>query len=178
MITLGSETVFDTKCAALVFLRDGKVTLPAFYLHEELFLEDLIWNGYGGFWETSDGDIYNTAIRELFRKSKRTQVVRENLRLGGVVDFAYSGKKKKIPNAKIFFFSAWDYSKEPEATKKTTKPSLFSVREAPYEKMLPASETILPAIMSGKRVTGRVSITYQKDGTRSVDISQLFVAYS
>ena len=177
MITLGSETVFDTKCAALVFLRDGKVTLPAFYLHEELFLEDLIWNGYGGFWKSSDGDIYNTAIRELFKKSKRTQVARENLRLGGVVDFLCSGKSEPVSTIKIFFFSAWRYSKEPEATKKTIRPNLFSVREAPYDKMLPGSGTIVPAIMSGKKVTGKVLTSYGKDGVRKVDISQLFVAY-
>ena len=187
MITLGSRCSFDTSSVAVVYLLGGEVATPHFYLAKRKVVHkggnskevnvSSKWNGYGGLWVPSDKNIHTTAVRKLYEKAGGVKVLKKDLMLGGRVQIFYPGNTTGERDREIFFFTTYLHSKDPEETKKMSKPKLFSVYETPYKEMRPADEIIIPILMSGRTVVGKIHLDLDTQGKRILKSKDIIVAY-
>jgi hypothetical protein len=176
-MNLLSSRSLDEGCATVVFLRNAAVVTPAFYLgmkKQNIHIADkeipdsTVWNGYGGKWQKRDKTISSTAKRELFEESGGVTVSKEDLTLGARVEFFWPGNVTKKRNMEVFFFVAHRYSQYPKETSEMGKPELFTVRDIWDIPMMPADRLIIPIIMSGKKVSGRVYFGKDDNGSTTV----------
>ena len=178
MLTTHNRCNLNEDCATVVYLRNAAVVTPHFYLAQKkknIHTEDgkelsksTTWNGYGGRWQHGDNTILKTAQRELYEESGGVRVLIKDLMFGARIEFFWPGNVSRKRDMEVFFFTAYKYSKEPEATKEMGPPELFNVYEAPYKEMMPADEIIIPILMSGKIAQGKVYFQEDEKNGRSI----------
>jgi NUDIX domain len=182
-LRLDLKRVFDERCATVLFLLED-CRDPSFYLAQkkqdihtdqgEVLSGTRKWNGYGGKWKSSDRTIFDTAARELFDESL-VRVKKEDLTLVARIEFFWPKNTTGKRDMEVFFFTAIQYSGDPQETPEMGSPKLFSVHTAPYGEMLPADEDIIRKIMYGNTVEGQVYFEKRK-GENVVRSSNLIVS--
>ena len=113
------------------------------------------WNGYGGKWEDVDETIFHTAARELKEESGIVAEV-EDLQPVSRVEFFWPGNMTTRRDIEVFFFLVSKYKGIPSASKTMEQPKLFTIKNAPFEEMMPADGLIISNIMRSKFVLGRI----------------------
>lgn len=127
-------------------------------------------NGCGGkFDPLKDGDIFDTAIRELKEESS-VKCTRDDLKFCAVVEFFYFGNATDTADHKVAFFTISNYEGEPQEVEphKMQDPQLYDCANLPFEEMLPADREFVPKILAGETFVGKV---YFKENFSGVEKS-------
>lgn len=184
-------SALNKKSIAVVYPRTSDVTTPRCYLTERKHKEgkkvkqrtkrntvtDPKFDGYGGRFKRGDKDIYGTALRKLSRKANVT-TTKEDLILVGVVNVFFPRNASKIPDRTIYYFFLYRFEGRLEETEKMKPPSIFSAFNAPYESMRPVDQVILPAILRGNSLKGKVFLAEDGKGRIVVRGKSLTMAFT
>jgi 8-oxo-dGTP pyrophosphatase MutT (NUDIX family) len=133
--------------------------------------ESRTWNGYGGKWKSSDQTIRHTASRELLEEAG-VRVKEGNLNLVADIEFFLAENTSGVRDMEVFFFTSEIYSGDPKETREMGPPTLFAASKIPYDDMMPVDRLILPHILNGNAVTGKVYFE-KKKGQNVVKSSSL-----
>lgn len=126
-----------------LIVKDGKILLG---LKRKGFAQGL-WNGFGGKIEKGE-TVEQATVRET---QEEAGVTPKNLQKRGHIKFyQFNGEIFEV-----YFFSASDYSGEPEAKEKLI-PKWFLLSDIPYDKMFPDDRIWLPIMLAGGNFTGEV----------------------
>jgi len=116
-----------------------------------------VWNGYGGSLDETDKDILHCAVREVKEESDVDLSIHELIPAGRIC-FHWPVKDGKSNVMEVYFFFADHFSGEPKETKegKMGPPKFFSRNEIPYEEMMPGDRLLIPRMLDGEFVQGRI----------------------
>lgn len=135
----------------------------------------IIWNGYGGKMEKSDNSLRACAIRELFTESSVLGKEEDLLEVARV-KFFWPGNKSQVCDMDVTFYLLKKFEGTPVETYEMGSPQIFNVDNFPHENMLPADKMIIPIIMSGKILTGRISFLNGDDGKMIIDAPEFIIS--
>ena len=120
------------------------------------------YNGYGGKMEKEDGDIFDTAIRELEDESG-VYANKENLELCSRVYFYLKKEDESFePFMDVSFFLLKSWIGEPEEGEEMGEPMFFEQDKIPYDEMMPADKIIFEKMFKGEKGVYEVKLFGKK----------------
>jgi 8-oxo-dGTP pyrophosphatase MutT (NUDIX family) len=162
--------------ATVIFLKDkdGKICLaqkkkPIHHDAGEITYSLGTWNGYGGKKEDKDITIEDTALRELEQESGVTAKSEDLINCGHVF-FFWPNNESEIADMEVFFYFANNWNGEVKEGDEMGPPKFFAPNEIPYENMMGGDKILLPKMLSGEIVNGKLYL-----GKKDTEGNALFV---
>jgi len=105
------------------------------------------WNGIGGKLDLEkDGDIYETAIREI---EEEVGVKVKNIEKVAILSFYFPYQSEWNQDVHVFFAKEWQG--EPKETDEM-KPRWFKIEEIPFNEMWPDDKFWFPKVLNGEKL--------------------------
>ncbi|MFA5132135.1 MAG: NUDIX domain-containing protein [Candidatus Paceibacterota bacterium] len=114
-----------------------------------------LYNGYGGKKEDIDGDIFDTAIRELHDESG-VNAKKEDLDLAFRAYFYIQKEETTSPFMTVSFFFLHTWSGDMVEGREMGPPLFFAPQDMPYEEMMPADKILFEKMLSGDKFVAEV----------------------
>ena len=130
----------------LLAVRDGQIILG---LKKPGRFGEGKWNGYGGGVEEGE-TIEETAIRELFDESSLIARKEDLIKVADVLIYFDVNLR-----CRLHFYTLAVWQGEPQESNEMI-PKVFSLADIPYDQMWKSDRIILPEILKGKKLKGRI----------------------
>jgi len=133
--------------AVLCFLVSGKKVRLAFKTKN---IGKGRWNGYGGGIEKGEKP-RKAAVREIWEEA-RVKADPKHLKKVAIIDFYNTRSDGSTFVCRVHVYIVRKWRGKPKETETMVNPTMFSVNDLPFKKMMPADRVWLPIVLKGRTV--------------------------